>query len=77
MAKTKGRQCNHINRVNVHPSVVIGGASIGQCPNEALEGFVVCYEHVEKAALLLMIDNLRRDLRKARRELNERPPRTA
>jgi len=47
--------CSHIHRVSVHPSVVIGGASLGGCDKPALPGFTVCAEHVTKEALILKL----------------------
>jgi hypothetical protein len=41
---------------------------MGQCPNEALPGFVVCHEHVNKEALILMIRQLTRELEQCQRE---------
>jgi hypothetical protein len=60
-------QCDVINRVSVHPSIKIGGVSVGQCPKVVLEGFVVCFEHVNKEALWMMVQHERRDLVKERK----------
>lgn len=53
-------QCDVVNRVSVHHSIKIGGVSVGQCPKEVLEGFVVCFEHVNKEALWMMVQHERR-----------------
>jgi len=49
------RRCSHIFRSGpLHPSIKIGGASLGQCPNERFPELVVCYEHADKSALALL-----------------------
>jgi len=51
----KMEKCSHIYRVSTHPSIKVGGSSIGQCTNECLPGFTVCFEHVTKDALSMML----------------------
>ena len=51
-------RCSHINIVSVHPSVKIGGASIGQCQNECIPGLVVCAKHADKEALVILVKQL-------------------
>ena len=52
-------QCNYIHRSGpLFEGHVLGGASLGQCPNKVLPGFVVCHEHVNKEALIMMIHSL-------------------
>ena len=36
---------------------------MGRCPNKVVPGFVVCHEHVDKEALLLMIQQLTKQVR--------------
>ena len=48
-------RCNHIYRVKVHESVVIGGASVGRCENEALPGMTKCIEHAGREAMGMAI----------------------
>ena len=43
--------CGEVMRVQVHPSIVIGGVSVGSCPNARLPGLVVCYDHATKDSL--------------------------
>jgi len=45
-------KCQHINRVPILANVVIGGASIGNCMEDALPGMLYCGEHVDKDALI-------------------------
>ena len=51
-------KCNHITRVSVHPSVRVGGASLGRCENEALPGMTVCYLHADREAMAYQIRHL-------------------
>lgn len=54
--KLKGTEmkCRFVKRASVHPSVVIGGASLGQCENEVVPGLVMCFEHADKEALSML-----------------------
>jgi len=66
-------QCNHIFRSGpLFEGHVLGGASLGRCPNKVLPGFVVCHEHVNKDALILMIQQLTKELKQCRRK-SKRP----
>lgn len=68
--KTKKTKCNHIFRSGqLHPSIKIGGVSLGECQNPVLKGFVVCFEHVDKASLSLMLRTKERELAAAKREI--------
>ncbi len=62
-------KCHVKYRAGMHPSVKIGGVCVGECPNECLEGMVVCAEHVHKEALLYLVDSLRRELAQTKEEL--------
>lgn len=55
-------KCDHVYRVSVHPSVKIGGVSVGQCEKDVLPGFVVCFEHVNKEALWMMLQSERHEI---------------
>ena len=49
------RRCTHVFRSGpLHPSIVIGGASLGRCPKERFPALIVCYEHATKDTLALM-----------------------
>jgi len=63
------KMCSHIHRVSVHPSVVIGGASLGECDRPALRGLTVCFDHVTKDALLLKLQQTEAELAECRRKL--------
>lgn len=54
-------KCIHKYTLQVHPSVVIGGVSVGRCENESIPGTVVCFEHITKDTLMIMVDQLVRD----------------
>jgi hypothetical protein len=58
-------RCDYMRRSGpLFTGHMLGGASLGQCERKALPGFVVCAEHVDKAALLLRIRQLERELRR-------------
>jgi hypothetical protein len=40
----------------------IGGVSMGRCQNKCVPGLVVCLEHANKDALLMMIQHLNHKL---------------
>lgn len=68
--KAKKTKCQHIFRSGqLHPSIKIGGVSLGECQNPALAGFVVCFDHVDKASLSLMLRMKEKELRAAKREI--------
>lgn len=52
------KQCCHIYRASLHPSIKIGGASLGRCEHEALPGMTVCWKHAEREAMAFWIDTL-------------------
>lgn len=55
----KRTQCDHVYRSGpLFAGHRLGGASLGRCENEAMEGFVVCFEHVNKEALAMMVRQL-------------------
>jgi len=61
-------QCDHIYRSGpLFKGHVLGGASLGRCENKVLPGFVVCHEHVNKEALIMMIRQLTKELERCRR----------
>jgi len=48
-------RCTHIFRSGpLHPSIKIGGASLGQCPNKRFPELVVCFDHADKETLALL-----------------------
>lgn len=58
--------CNKRFSVPIHPSVKIGGFTIGTCENEVLPGMVVCEHHADPAAVRMLVEGLVRDLEEAR-----------
>lgn len=52
------KKCNKTTRLSVHPSVKIGGATIGKCQNECLPEMTVCWEHASREALVMHIEDL-------------------
>lgn len=52
------RICNKIERVPIHSSVVIGGASVGACENECLPEMVVCEKHATPDAIRMLVTML-------------------
>ena len=67
----KKRQCNKTFTAAIHPSIKIGGFNMGQCPEDCLPGFVVCYEHANKEALFMRIVQLERALEKVASVVSE------
>lgn len=55
-------KCGRVLRVPIHPSVKIGGASVGVCDRECIRGMTVCVEHADKDAMKMLIDNLYKEL---------------
>ena len=51
-------KCNFINRVSVHKSVTVGGASLGQCKNETAPGLTCCWDHAVRETLVMYIKML-------------------
>jgi hypothetical protein len=51
-------RCQHVHRLNVHPSIRIGGVSVGRCVNKALPGMVNCYIHTPREAMDYVIRSL-------------------
>lgn len=51
-------KCSYIRRVMV-PNNVPGGAGLGRCEKDCIPGFTVCFDHVTKEALYMMIQSLR------------------
>jgi hypothetical protein len=72
-APDDGREgrCQHTQRLDVHPSVTIGGVSVERCVNDALPGMVYCYIHTPKEALAYAIRLLDEKVRKLEAELLE------
>ena len=48
-------KCDHLTRVSIHPSIKIGGASIGRCTRDALPGMLVCAEHATPDAIRMLV----------------------
>lgn len=58
-------KCNEVYRSGpLFEGHKFGGASLGHCPKEALEGFVVCFDHVNKEALWMMIQYKDHEIKK-------------
>ena len=53
--QNKDNQCSYINRVAIHESIKVGGASLGRCENECLPGMTVCYLHATREAMAYAI----------------------
>jgi len=66
--KTK---CDHVHRVSVHPSVRIGGASLGQCEKDAAPGLTCCWEHATKECLIYYVQHLLRQESRLKRECSK------
>lgn len=62
------KKCNRRHTVSIHPSVKIGGFTLGTCENDVLPGMVVCEYHADPSAVRMLVEGLTRDLAKARRE---------
>lgn len=62
------KKCNKTIRVGVHPSVKIGGVTIGECQNECLPEMTVCWRHASREALVMHIKNLYGRLQKAKED---------
>lgn len=63
-------QCDHVKRSGpLFQGHVFGGASLGQCEEKALPGFVVCFEHVNKEALWMRVQQLESENRKLKKEI--------
>lgn len=62
------KKCNRRHTVPIHPSVKIGGATVGVCGRDVLPGLVVCEYHADPSTVRLLVESLARDLAKARRE---------
>lgn len=54
-------RCEYIHRVSVHPSIKIGGASLGRCKNRALPGMRFCYIHSTREAMAYIIRNIKNE----------------
>jgi len=64
--KTKD-QCDHVYHSGpLFDGHILGGASLGRCENRVLPGFVVCQEHVNREALILMVQQLTKELEQCR-----------
>lgn len=55
-------KCEVVFRVPVHPSIVIGGASLGRCQNDAAPGLTCCWEHANKETLIHYIRMLLKEI---------------
>lgn len=64
------KKCSHIDRVSIHPSIKIGGVSIGQCQNRCVPGLVVCAEHASKDALVMLVKQLLKQIKELKARLN-------
>jgi hypothetical protein len=51
-------RCAHVNRVNIHSSIKVGGFSLGRCKNECAPYLTVCWEHAEKETLIMLCKQL-------------------
>ena len=52
-------QCNHMNRVHIVSDMLIpGGLSIGQCKKECVPYLTKCFEHADKEALYMLVQQL-------------------
>jgi hypothetical protein len=68
MTKVAVEQCDHIFRSGpLFQGHILGGASLGRCPNKVLPGFVVCHEHVNKEALIMMIQQLTKEVERLKK----------
>lgn len=66
-------QCSFVYRSgSFFPGHILGGVSLGQCENKCVPGFVVCHEHVNKEALLLMLQQQAREIATLKEMLNEK-----
>lgn len=52
------RICGKVKRVPVHPSVVIGGATVDVCQNKCLPEMTVCEEHASPDAVRMLVTML-------------------
>lgn len=57
-----GDKCTYVHRVSVHPSIKVGGASLGRCENDTLPGMTVCWEHADREAMAYHIRYLSKRL---------------
>ena len=60
-------RCSFVWRVRIHPSIIIGGVSLGQCERKPLPEMNVCTEHADKEAMGLVIRVLARKLKQLER----------
>lgn len=54
----KPLKCDHRDRVQLHPSIKIGGFAIGRCERDALPGMVVCAWHATPDAITIQMNQL-------------------
>lgn len=45
---------------------------MGECGKDVLEGFVVCFEHVNKEALWLMVQQERREVALLKKKMSQK-----
>lgn len=65
MAVRKKKQCAYLRRMAVDPSIKIGGIVSSQCESECFPGCLVCWEHLSKDVLYVIIQDLLRDYKQA------------
>jgi hypothetical protein len=64
-------KCQKVFRVSIHPSIKMGGATVGKCQNDAAPGLNCCWEHAEKETLIHYIQML---LKEREQLLSEKSP---
>lgn len=64
-------RCQHVQRLNVHPTIRIGGVSVGRCVNKALPGMVNCYIHTPREAMDYVIRSLSEKVQILEDKINE------
>ena len=65
------KKCNRTFNANVHPSVRIGGFSMGGCENEVLPGMVVCAWHTTPDAVIMLVAQLTKEIEELTRKVEE------
>lgn len=64
-------RCRYIHRISVHPTIKVGGPSLGRCANTALPGMDQCYIHAPREAMAYAIRILDDKVWKLEKELHE------
>ena len=66
-------RCSHVYRSGqLHPSIKIGGVSLGQCENECFPDLVVCLEHANKETLAMLAQQYMRRCAALEKELRDK-----